>query len=464
MKGYKYIIQVILIVVLVFMFAGCSGKSSGTGSGEQIAQKGETRENVGITEEAKQKKEILAQLEAPAVPGTMEGILNYPPGLFAGQDFMVEGNIKKEKMLDQLPELIGFEDDPEVKEALYAKLVSLFAWEYFDLYDIVQGWDQDKIAMPEFDDPRYALKENFNVEIILDASGSMKAKIGGKTKLEIAKASINQFTSSLPEGANISLRVYGHVGGGEMKSCNKIEQIYGMKPYSANEFNTALNKVSAVGWTPLAKALDEAKKDMAHLDSETNTNFIYFVSDGIETCGGDPVRAAKEIAESNIQPVVHIIGFDVASDEQKQLIDMAEAANGIYASARNQQELIAELNKVKELAKKWENWRNQTLRKIDSTEIDKGLELLEAVNDMNAFALEENLSLLKAADYLYFQDKISLKTNEFLIGKANVRYKFIKDNISSFEKQAKELKNNDYEESKKLIEEMYSQNINDLKN
>lgn len=71
---------------------------------------------------------------------------------------------------------------------------------------------------------------------------------------------------------------------------------------------------------------------MAHLDGETNTNLIYFVSDGIETCGGDPVRAAKEIAESNIQPVVHIIGFDVPSDEQQQLKDMAGAANGMDSS------------------------------------------------------------------------------------------------------------------------------------
>lgn len=75
----------------------------------------------------------------------------------------------------------------------------------------------------------------------------MKAQIDGRSKLAIAKEGINQFTASLPKNANVSLRVYGHVGGGEENSCNKIDQIYGMKPYAADEFKAALNKVNAVG-------------------------------------------------------------------------------------------------------------------------------------------------------------------------------------------------------------------------
>lgn len=51
-----------------------------------------------------------------------------------------------------------------------------------------------------------------NIAILLDASGSMAQKIGGKTKMDLAKEAVNQFVSSMPEGSNVSLRVYGHKG------------------------------------------------------------------------------------------------------------------------------------------------------------------------------------------------------------------------------------------------------------
>lgn len=54
-------------------------------------------------------------------------------------------------------------------------------------------------------------------------------------------------------------------------------------------------------------------------------NIIYVVSDGIETCDGDSAKEAKELHDSNIKAVVNIIGFDVDSAGQKQLLSVAEA-------------------------------------------------------------------------------------------------------------------------------------------
>ena len=52
------------------------------------------------------------------------------------------------------------------------------------------------------------------IAIILDASGSMKNVQGGKILMEIAKESIQEFASNLPDHAHISLRIYGHKGTG----------------------------------------------------------------------------------------------------------------------------------------------------------------------------------------------------------------------------------------------------------
>ena len=47
------------------------------------------------------------------------------------------------------------------------------------------------------------MKETINIAIILDASGSMKNVRGGKTLMEIAKESIQDFASNLPDHAHI---------------------------------------------------------------------------------------------------------------------------------------------------------------------------------------------------------------------------------------------------------------------
>lgn len=57
-----------------------------------------------------------------------------------------------------------------------------------------------------FDD---GYKENLNIVIALDASGSMNGKVAGGRKMEIAKRAINNFVSTLPERANVGLVVYG---------------------------------------------------------------------------------------------------------------------------------------------------------------------------------------------------------------------------------------------------------------
>ena len=49
-----------------------------------------------------------------------------------------------------------------------------------------------------------------NLELIIDASGSMAAKIGGQSKMEIAKQALNELLFTLPKDTNIAVRAYGH--------------------------------------------------------------------------------------------------------------------------------------------------------------------------------------------------------------------------------------------------------------
>lgn len=67
-----------------------------------------------------------------------------------------------------------------------------------------------------------------------------------------------------------------------------------------------------------------------------NPNIVYVVSDGIETCDDDPIKATEELKNSSIAPIVHVIGFDLSSKDPKQLEEIAKAAGGTYTNVKNQ--------------------------------------------------------------------------------------------------------------------------------
>jgi len=77
-----------------------------------------------------------------------------------------------------------------------------------------------------------------NIELILDASGSMAGAVGGQSKLSIAQQSLTEFIGRLPgKGANVALRVYGHKGSNKKSdrevSCQGTELIYPFQPLIA---------------------------------------------------------------------------------------------------------------------------------------------------------------------------------------------------------------------------------------
>lgn len=187
------------------------------------------------------------------------------------------------------------------------------------------------------------LKENINIQLILDSSGSMAGALGGQTKLQIAQQVLTRFVGTLPESANVALRVYGHVGSNNEAdralSCRSTELFYDFQLLDVGLFTTAIESFQPTGWTPVAGALEAARADFEPFDPASSTNIIYLVSDGIETCGGDPVAAARTLAADNIGAVVNVIGFDVDAAATEQLRATAEAGLGEYFEARSAQEL-----------------------------------------------------------------------------------------------------------------------------
>ncbi|HEX6986852.1 MAG TPA: hypothetical protein VF170_15855, partial [Planctomycetaceae bacterium] len=76
---------------------------------------------------------------------------------------------------------------------------------------------------------------------------------------------------------------------------------------------------------------------------------MVLVSDGMETCKGDPAREAAALAEK-FNLTFGVVGFDVRPEERKSLEAIAEAGNGKYYDARSAAELVKVTEELAEAA------------------------------------------------------------------------------------------------------------------
>ena len=117
----------------------------------------------------------------PPLPQSTPDLIALEPGLFAGTHFYLEDDPQRsriEQELDRLPDLEDDADESQI-QAYWARLTSLFAEDYLSPQMVVDRWRIASYGSPDVEDARLQFKENFHVEIILDASGSMSGKNRG---------------------------------------------------------------------------------------------------------------------------------------------------------------------------------------------------------------------------------------------------------------------------------------------
>ncbi len=181
------------------------------------------------------------------------------------------------------------------------------------------------------------------VEIILDASGSMLKKQGGKRRIEIAREVLLGLTAeTLPAGTPFAMRVFGHK---EKDSCRTDLEI----PLSPLDVSAAQGKIRGVqamnlAKTPIADSLARVGSDLAGV---TGPKLIVLITDGEETCGGDPAAAIESLKEAGIDVRVNIVGFAIEDDALKNAFRYwAELGGGDYHDADGAEALGTSLRRA----------------------------------------------------------------------------------------------------------------------
>lgn len=301
----------------------------------------------------------------------------------------------EEEILQTLQDVVA---DGAEEEQLFHAMLDLTAedyrdyQDYFDNMEIEYGYADDQPGKMEIGEGEDGVQ--VNIQILFDASGSMAEEVEGKEKMDIAKEAVQDFVSEMPETANISLRVYGHEGSNQQEdkeeSCAGTEEVYPLSPYEEEAFTDALEQFEPTGYTPLAASIEASQEDLEGEDGEDVENMVYVVSDGEETCGGDPVQAAEDLNESDMEALVNIIGFDVGSDEQEALLNIADAGEGEYFSADSEDQLREVFDAERDfLIEEWLAWESdQRSDNIDEMMGDRD-DISEMEGEMREVATEE---------------------------------------------------------------------------
>lgn len=193
-----------------------------------------------------------------------------------------------------------------------------------------------------------------NVEIILDVSGSMAQVVDtGESRMEAAKRVLNEVLAAVPdrEGVNVGLRIYGHQGdnteAGAAVSCQSSDLVAPVEGVNRVALAQVIAPLQPTGWTPIALSLDRAAQDFPVRNDDV-TNAVILVTDGLETCGGDPASSAAALQQGESNITTHVIGFALTGEEQQLLASIAEAGQGQLLGASNAAELSSALFTVLE--------------------------------------------------------------------------------------------------------------------
>ena len=165
--------------------------------------------------------------------------------------------------------------------------------------------------------------------LILDASGSMWGQIDGKTKIEIAREVLTGIIDELPESVEVGFLAYGHRNKGD---CNDVEELLPLGPLDKSKLKSILKSLVPKGKTPISLAVKKAAEKLVAVEDEVA---ILLVSDGKETCQGDPCELVKDLKAKGINFKLHVVGFDVTQEEKKQLNCMAQSGGGLYFTANS---------------------------------------------------------------------------------------------------------------------------------
>ena len=184
--------------------------------------------------------------------------------------------------------------------------------------------------------------ERTNILFVLDASFSMRKNWETKSKWTIAKETLVDVADSLKSrlGDNVyfGIRSYGHQSMPVANDCEDSELIVPIANNSVKLLKNTLEGLSPKGITPLAYSLEKTNSDFGDL---VGKNILILITDGAESCQGDPCYIMKMLMDKKIVLKPFIIGLNIPIED----LEAYECMGGVVYNESSQIDFKQNLQK-----------------------------------------------------------------------------------------------------------------------
>ncbi len=184
-----------------------------------------------------------------------------------------------------------------------------------------------------------------NVLILLDSSQTMKEGLHGavtdqeEDKLTVAKRVIADVLKEIPDDVNVGLRVFGNAFKNDANwDCRQSFLLVPIGQHNRRHIAESVEDLQPRGMTPLAYTLVQAAQDFR---GHQGVRRIILVSDGFETCGGDPCLYIKRLSQMGYDMKIDIVGVGLKRDKiaKAHLSCLSDSSGGHYYEAETTGEL-----------------------------------------------------------------------------------------------------------------------------
>ncbi|HEY9757138.1 MAG TPA: VWA domain-containing protein [Oculatellaceae cyanobacterium] len=189
-------------------------------------------------------------------------------------------------------------------------------------------------------------REPINILFLIDASYSMKEKFGGtERKMNAAKQVIEQAILRIPPDVSVGLRVFGQSFSEVIQiDCRQTALLVPLGAHNRAGLIQAVRTIQPAGLTPLETALRMCAEE--DFNNVAGSKIIILISDGRDTCGGDPCKFISLLPRYGIKLKVDVVGLSLHDKgAQEELHCVAESSGGRYFDANNIGELIQSVSR-----------------------------------------------------------------------------------------------------------------------
>lgn len=163
------------------------------------------------------------------------------------------------------------------------------------------------------------IPEKTRILFLLDGSGSMLAGWGNNiSRMDAAKDLLIDLVDSLKSDPKLelALRAYGHLYRRSSQNCHDTRLEVGFGKNNHDQIIAKLKMIEPKGTTPIAYSLEQAANDFP--SDAGYRNIVIIITDGIESCDGDPCAVSLALQKKGIFLKPFIIGIGMGQEYKDQ--------------------------------------------------------------------------------------------------------------------------------------------------